>query len=272
MSALDVVAIPGYPGKWARRAVVEAWIEADCPPLNWAGRTYEEQLDLALHGPNAADDPRVSWTRVPHVRGLALDLKRWTPAIVKRMHEAGFVRPITVLKGTPWADGEGGFSQDEPWHFELKQYVNKVFDIPKVKDSQTAGLDHRPFDPEEDDDMPLSKDDIKKVTDAVVAAVWGTQIKYGTGPKSALQALADVPKSVWAFPVHRSSGNVQAIQELADAKTGTLLMQAQLTAVLQLLDVQSETGQPVSLDAVRAAAEEGARRALAGLTLTARIE
>jgi len=260
MSALDVVAIPGYPGEWARRAVVEAWIEAGCPPLNWAGRTYEEQLDLALYGPNAADDPRVSWTRVPHVRGLALDLASWTPAIVKRMQAAGFVRPITVRKGKPWADGKGGFSQDEPWHFELKQYVNRVFDIPKVKASQTAGLDSRPFDPEEDDDMFDEKD--RAHLNALYAGFYGARNLTGKdGPVS------------WENHGGRSQQALYGLLPI-DIETQKMVasLQGQVSALLELVQQLAKPGAPIDMAVIAAAAETGAREAIDGLTLTAHIE
>jgi len=259
MSALDVVAIPGYPGKWARRAVVEAWIEAGRPPLNWAGRTYEEQLHLALYGPNAADDPRVSWTRVPHVRGLALDLASWTPAIIKRMQAAGFVRPITVRKGKPWADGKGGFSQDEPWHFELKQYVNKVFDIPKVKASQTAGLDQHPFDPEEDD-MYTQQD--RDRANAVYAAIFGNSNITG-----------QPTETIWRDPWGHKESTRYGLLPI-DIHTQALVSQliGQVSALTALVQQTATPGQQIDMKVIADAAEKGAKEALSGLTLAARIE
>lgn len=159
---MDIVVLPGYRKKWARRCLVEAWDEAGRPPVNWAGRTFEEQLDLALHGPNAADDPRVSWTRVPHVRGMALDLAVWDAKTVARMHEAGFIRPITRKEGKPWSDGFGGFSQDEPWHFELAKYAGSIKTIGKV--SATAASGAKPFVP-----TPIiTKEMIEMATEVIV--------------------------------------------------------------------------------------------------------
>jgi len=164
MSELDVVAVPGYQGMWARRAVVEAWIAAGKPKLLWAGRTYEEQKRLYLGwlnkkpGYNAADNPDAN-TRQPHVRGMALDLAVWDAATVKRMMRAGFTRPVWL---------KNGYSQDEPWHFELTAYVGKIRDIPKVTAALASG-GAKPFEPkppvktpptnpepeeEEEDDMP----------------------------------------------------------------------------------------------------------------------
>jgi len=142
MGALDVVAVPGYQGMWARRAVVEAWIAAGKPKLLWAGRTYEEQKRLYLGwknkkpGYNAADNPDAN-TRQPHVRGMALDLAVYDAATVKRMLKAGFTRPIWV---------KNGYSQDEPWHFELSAYVAKIRDIPKVT-AAAASSGAKPFEP-----------------------------------------------------------------------------------------------------------------------------
>lgn len=141
MSDLDVVHLPGY-SLWARRAVVDAWRAAGSPPVRWAGRTYEEQKYLSdgwkkrLPGFNAADDPDLAWTRVPHVRGMALDLRVWDTRTVRRMKAAGFARPI-------WR--RNGFSQDEPWHFELARFVGNVRSVPKVTGAQVAGIDANPI-------------------------------------------------------------------------------------------------------------------------------
>lgn len=151
MSDLDVVYLPGQPGMWSRGVVAEAWQEAGSPAPDWAGRTYEEQKYLSdgwkarKPGFNAADDPDLSWTRVPHVRGMALDLRVWNAATVRRMEQAGFTRPIWKSRG---------FSQDEPWHFELARFVGNIRTIPKVTAAQVAAADSEPFtttDIEEDD-------------------------------------------------------------------------------------------------------------------------
>jgi len=144
MGDLDLVQIPDQKGKWARRIVVERLVEAGNPPVNWGGRTYEEQKHLwELYNTwrngkrvgNAADNPDAD-TRQPHVRGMAVDLAVWDSATVKRMEAAGFVRPIWKSKG---------FSQDEPWHFELKQYVNTIKSVPKVPAAAARGA--KPFTP-----------------------------------------------------------------------------------------------------------------------------
>lgn len=166
MSDLDVVPIPGYPGKWARRVVVDAWQKAGSPRILWAGRTYAEQkhlFEMWKRGEgNAADNPDAN-TRQPHVRGLALDLARYTPAIVRRMENAGFTRPI-------WR--RNGFSQDEPWHFEPKLYVGNMRGIPKVTAAPSGG-DPIPFDPNKEDDMFTDEDRAK--LDAVYAALFGAR-------------------------------------------------------------------------------------------------
>ena len=277
MGAFDIVKVPGHPGMWARRCVVDAWVAADCPPLDGAGRTKEKQrwfYQQWLNGTgNAADNPDAN-TRQPHVRGMGLDLAwRNPPAdVVERMEEAGFIRPITVRKGKPWSDGKGGFSQDEPWHFELARYYAGVKTIGKVTAAMAAkalpyaapaGGGASTFDPEEDD-MPITNEDAEKIA----LRVWNQAVKYGTGDVSALQVLADVPKRVWAYPVHRANGDVPAIQELADSKTLGIAAQGQIAALAQLLAVQSAgTGHPMTAAEIADASEVGVRRALAAMTL-----
>lgn len=168
MGALDVIPLPGYPGKWARRCVVEAWLAAGSPAVLWAGRTKKQQRALynlwrAGEG-NAADNPDGN-TRMPHVRGMALDLADSSPstAVVKAMSKAGFTRPI-------WE--RYGYSQDEPWHFELSAYVPIIRRVPLVTDAPKPGQvaggggtvftppkppvkpEPTPIDEEEEDDMP----------------------------------------------------------------------------------------------------------------------
>jgi len=148
MGALDIVQVPGYPGMWARRCVVDAWVAAGSPALDGAGRTYEKQkwfwrlYNTIINGVrqgNAADNPDAD-TRQPHVRGMAFDLAWRNPpdAVIERMEAQGFIRPITVRKGKPWKDGKGGFSQDEAWHFELAEFFAGVKKIAKVTDSMAA--------------------------------------------------------------------------------------------------------------------------------------
>lgn len=145
MSDLDVIPLPGYPGLWDRRVVVERWDKAGRPPVRWAGRTYDEQKYLwngwrnKLPGFNPADNPDAD-TRQPHVRGMALDLKVWDANTVRRMKEAGFVQPI-------WK--RNGFSGDEPWHFEPVEYVGKMRTIPKVI-AAPSGDGSTPFIPIEE--------------------------------------------------------------------------------------------------------------------------
>lgn len=146
MTGLDVIPIPGTVGLWARRCVVNAWQAAGSPAILWAGRTYAQQKALydayrVGHG-NAADNPDAP-TRLPHVRGMALDLVATDPATVRRMEQAGFVRPV-------WR--RTGFSQDEPWHWELAAHVADIRSIPLVT-AAPAGGDPKSFTPPEEDSM-----------------------------------------------------------------------------------------------------------------------
>lgn len=250
MSELDIVQVPGYPGKWARRCVVEAWITAGRPYVNWAGRTYEEQKRLwnlyntIVNGKrlgNAADNPDAN-TRQPHVRGMALDLAGYDKG---RMEAAGFVQPI-------WR--RTGFSQDEPWHWELARYVDNIRSIPKVTAGQVASLDSKPFDPEEDDMTPEQATQL----DAIYKALFGPN----NGPKKSTEPLrwADIggtAKNARYGALDIVIYNQQLIAQQAGKINGLA------DAVSQL-----QGGGQVNMGQVTAAAEAGARDALARLTIS----
>lgn len=108
MSELDVIPIPGQPGKFARRAFVDAWIAAGSPPINSAGRLYALQKYFwdgwveRLPGFNPADNPDDETQRLAHVRFVAGDIDP-TPDRVRRLEAAGLIRPYDY----------------EPWHWEL---------------------------------------------------------------------------------------------------------------------------------------------------------
>lgn len=111
MSALDVIEIPGYPGMYARRALVEAWVEAGSPPItkpDGAGRLHGSQKRLydgwiqGLPGYFPADNPDDESQALGHVRFAALDIDP-TPDRVRRLEAAGLVRPF----------------KHEPWHWAL---------------------------------------------------------------------------------------------------------------------------------------------------------
>lgn len=174
MGALDVIPIPGYPGKWARRCVVDAWQKAGSPAVLWGGRTKKQQRALynlwrAGEG-NAADNPDGN-TRMPHVRGMALDLADPSPsaAVVKAMMRAGFTRPIWV---------RNGYSQDEPWHFELAAYVSIIRSVPLVEDapkpsgSGAVASVPKPNVPEEDD---MFENEDRARLNAVYSAMFGSR-------------------------------------------------------------------------------------------------
>lgn len=115
MGPLDVIPIPGHPGKYARRVAVEAWQAAGSPPINSAGRLYADQKyfwdgwDAREPGFNPADNPDDETERLAHVRFVAFDIDP-TPERIRRLEAAGFVRPYKY----------------EPWHWELpnvRQYA-----------------------------------------------------------------------------------------------------------------------------------------------------
>lgn len=132
-SPLDIVALPGvFPTRYARRFMVEKWIAAGKPPVNDAGRLYQQQLNARLafeagRG-SPADDPREPW-RYPlaHTRFVAFDIDA-TPARVAALTAQGLVRPFSY----------------EPWHWT----VPNVYDFPIVTSiPATAGDGSTPFNP-----------------------------------------------------------------------------------------------------------------------------
>lgn len=110
MSATDIIELPGQPGKYGRRALVEAWVAAGSPPVNkdGAGRLYAAQKyfwdgwRLRLPGFNPADNPDDESQRLAHVRFGGLDITP-TPERIRRLEAAGLIRPYKY----------------EPWHWEL---------------------------------------------------------------------------------------------------------------------------------------------------------
>lgn len=106
MSALDVIELPGSPGHYGRRVLVEAWQAAGSPPVNSAGRLYGPQKaawDAYQTGTGSpADNPDDESQRLAHVRFVALDITP-TAERIRRLEAAGLYRPYSY----------------EPWHWEL---------------------------------------------------------------------------------------------------------------------------------------------------------
>lgn len=140
MSALDIIPLPGHPGKYARRAFVEAWQEAGSPPVNSAGRLYADQKHFydgwraGLPGFNPADNPDDERQRLAHVRFVAGDIDP-TPERVRRLAAAGLVRPYSY----------------EPWHWELPN-VRSYAIVRSIPRPAAGGVITRP---EEDDMAPI---------------------------------------------------------------------------------------------------------------------
>lgn len=141
-SPLDIIELPGQPGKYARRAVVQAWVAAGSPWVNSAGRLYAEQKRLydgyrrGLPGFNPADNPDDPTQQLAHVRFVALDIDP-TPDRVRRLTAAGLVRPFW------W----------ESWHWTLPGDMRRyslVTSIPLVADSDSSAFP-APTASEEDD-------------------------------------------------------------------------------------------------------------------------
>lgn len=124
MSGADIIEIPGHPGKYARRVIVDAWQAAGSPPINDAGRLkakQQEAWDKFQAGTGSpADDPnRPDVFPLAHVRFVALDIDP-TPDRVRRLSAAGLVRPYEY----------------EPWHWQ----VANVYAYPLVKEIPDMAL------------------------------------------------------------------------------------------------------------------------------------
>lgn len=85
--------------------------------------------------------------------------------------------------------------------------------------------------------------------------------------------ISKVDDAVWGTLIKRTSGNVSALQELADCKTLLLSQKSVLAGLLNAIQQLSKAqGQPVDLEAIKAAAEAGASDALADLNAVVTFE
>lgn len=114
----------------------------------------------------------------------------------------------------------------------------------------------------------LSAAEVQQIKDHINAVLLGGYLWDGKDHPGIVDELRALPGKVWATPVKREGGNVPALQELADAKTGTIQLQAQNAALSNVIQqLAKATGAPVDINAVTAAAEAGAKKALSGLRL-----
>lgn len=149
MSPLDIIELPGHPGLYARRVIVEAWQAAGSPPVNDAGRLYGQQKrawDAYQNGTgNPADNPDLPLIfPLGHVRFVALDIDP-TPERVRRLTAAGLVRPFS------W----------ESWHWA----VPNVWAYPLVQSIPTPATTK----PKEDDMTQQDVDNINAHTNTRTA-------------------------------------------------------------------------------------------------------
>ena len=104
----DIIEMPGQPGKYGRRVLVEALVRAGSPWITSLGRLYAEQKHFydgwvaRLPGFNPADNPDDESQQLAHVRFVAADIDP-TPERVRRLTAAGLVRPFDY----------------EPWHWTV---------------------------------------------------------------------------------------------------------------------------------------------------------
>ncbi|WP_137771890.1 MULTISPECIES: hypothetical protein [unclassified Microbacterium] len=140
MSPLDIIPIPGHPGKHARRVIVEAWQAAGRPPINSALRLYDEQKYFydgwvdRIPGFNPADNPDDETQQLAHVRGVALDIDP-TPDRVRRLAAAGLIRPFSY----------------EPWHWTVPNV--RTYPIARIIPTTAGGL-APDTDTIQEEDMP----------------------------------------------------------------------------------------------------------------------
>ena len=102
---MDIVQIPGYPGLFTRRVVVEMWQRAGSPQINDAGRLYSTQKAAWVAYQNGTGSPADNPDRpdiypLAHVRFAALDVVNSARGA---MTAAGFEYPYSY----------------EPWHAQL---------------------------------------------------------------------------------------------------------------------------------------------------------
>lgn len=131
---MDIVQIPGYPGLFTRRVVVEMWQRAGSPPINDAGRLYSTQKaawNAYQNGTGSpADNPdRPDIYPLAHVRFAALDVVNSARGA---MTAAGFEYPYSY----------------EPWHAQLPN----IYAYPLVDSiPASAFLNVTPIIPQEDE-------------------------------------------------------------------------------------------------------------------------
>lgn len=200
---LEIVEIPGWPGRYARRFIVEMWQDAGSPPINDAGRLKDQQQrawNAYQNGTGSpADDPnRPHIFPLAHVRFVALDVP---PVYGPAMRRAGFVMPYSY----------------EPWHFQVAGDVRR-FDL-VTSLPVAAGSGETPF-PEEDD---MFTDEDRARLDAVYAALFGPvnvggkELTWSSvdGPRSARYGLLDIDINTQrlAAEAARDSKKLLALEE-----------------------------------------------------------
>lgn len=141
MSALDIIEMPGQPGKYGRRVLIDALVSAGSPPVNSLGRLYAQQKYFydgwvrRLPGFNPADNPDDESQALAHVRFGAADIDP-TPARIRRLSAAGLIRPY-------------GY---EPWHWEVPK-VRSYAIVRALPTNAGAAVAPKP----EEDDMPTKR-------------------------------------------------------------------------------------------------------------------
>lgn len=212
MSPDDVIEFPGQPGKYGRRALVEAWQKAGSPPINedGAGRLYAtqkwlfDQWQAHVPGYNPADNPDETWRPLAHVRFVGADINP-TPARVKALTAAGLVRPYDY----------------EPWHWQLPGDVRR-FALVTSLPTPTNNDDPKPF--------PSEEDKVKKYTtqDALARSEAGRILAPGGGAyvnTSAKAATSQASNVIGAVGLYDITANLYA--------TGTPGDEVTLVAVIQ---------------------------------------
>lgn len=170
MSPLDIIEIPGYPGLFARRVVVEMWQRAGSPRINDAGRLYSTQKAARvafLNGTGSpADDPdRPDIYPLAHVRFAALDVVN---SARSAMIAAGFEYPYDY----------------EPWHGQLPNIYSYPL-VTSIPASASDGATDFPTTPilKEEADMAYA---VRKASTGQCFTMAPGFVTYETVPASAI--------------------------------------------------------------------------------------
>lgn len=181
-SPMDIVQIPGYPGLFTRRVVVEMWQRAGSPPINDAGRLYSTQKAAWVAYQNGTGSPADNPDRpdiypLAHVRFAALDVVNSARGA---MTAAGFEYPYSY----------------EPWHAQLPN----IYAYPLVDSiPASAFTDATPFIIPQEDEMSypirLNKTHLLHIGENGFIKHFATNAKVGNEGRGVADLTKDIVSS-----------------------------------------------------------------------------